>query len=90
MHRLFEGLRREIERDFPSTEVRLKLFPSGAALMDIKVGAETFVLEYHAEVGVGLNRASKAVFGWEGYELPFDSFQAAREYVLSLLSQNTD
>jgi len=37
------------------------------------------------DVGVGISRASTATFGWEGYEYPFDDFEAAKAFLMSLL-----
>lgn len=54
-------------------------------MLDVKVGSETYVLEHHLNVGLGVNRMSKATFGWEGYERPFETLEMAKEFLLSLL-----
>ena len=65
---------------------KLTSFPSGAAMLDVKVGAETYVLEYHPNVeGVGISKMSTATYGWEGYEHCFDAFELAKAFLVQLL-----
>jgi len=81
-------LHEELQRQFPASEPKLKLFPSGAARLDVKIGSEVYVLEYHLDVGVGISRRSTATFGWEGYEKPFDTFDEAKTFLLRLLNKS--
>jgi hypothetical protein len=81
----FKSFTDELQCSFPPSNPKLTLFPSGAAMLDVKIGAEIYVMEYHSDVGVGINRASKATFGWEGYEYPFDNFESAKAFLMSLL-----
>lgn len=58
-------------------------------MLDIPVGAETWVLEYLPSLsthGMGVSRMSTATFGWEGWEHPFDDFASAQAFVLALLN----
>jgi hypothetical protein len=81
-----EQLCEQIKTNFPWSRPRLTSFPSGAAMLDVKIGAETYVLEYLPSLGAfGVSRMSTAVFGWEGFEQSFDDFESAKEFVLSLL-----
>jgi hypothetical protein len=75
----------QIGREFPRNSTRLEIYPGGAAFLDVKVGTETYVMEYHANVGIGISRISTATYGWEGYEHSFDNFRSAREHLLALL-----
>jgi hypothetical protein len=85
MQNQIKQLKDELQRDFPRSEPKLTLFPSGSAMLDVKIGIETYVLEYHLDVGLGINRMSKATYGWEGYEYPFGNFDEAKDYLFSLL-----
>jgi len=42
-------------------------------------------LEWHRNVGFGINRSSKMTFGWEGYEFTFEDLNAARAFILRLV-----
>ena len=88
MQSQFKEFHVELQRDFPNNYSKLTLFPSGSAMLDVGVGAETYVLEFHLDVGIGINRMSTATYGWEGYEEPFDNFEDARAYLLSLLKKS--
>jgi len=87
MQNRFNAFHDQLSREHPSTEPKITMFPSGAAMLDIKVGPETYVMEYlpsfHA---FGVSRMSTAVFGWEGFENSFDDFEKAKELVMTLLS----
>ena len=88
---LFKEFRAELKRDFPKTKVELSLFSSGASMMDVSIGDETFVIEALAnQPEVGVSRMSTATFGWEGCENVFSSFSEAKDYVFSLLKTNYD
>jgi hypothetical protein len=87
MQSQFKELYAELQRDFPNNDSKLTEFPSGAAMLHLKIGAETFIMAYYSNVGVGISRMSTATFGWEGYENPFDSFEEAKTYLLSLLKK---
>ena len=76
----------ELRRDFPDVAVRLELFPSGAAMLDVQIGDETWVMEFAPSLGVvGVSRSSTATFGWEGYENIFENVGEAKTFVLSLI-----
>ncbi|HZK80852.1 MAG TPA: hypothetical protein VFC46_07290 [Humisphaera sp.] len=77
----------ELLREFPESHPKSTLFPSGAAMLDVTVGNETYVLEYHLDVGLGISRVSTAVFGWEGYEHPVDDFEEARKFLIAALNE---
>jgi hypothetical protein len=87
MQSQFKELCAELQRDFPNNPSKLTLFPSGSAMLDVKIDAETYVMEYHVDVGVGISRMSTATFGWEGCENSFDSFEEAKTYLHSLLKK---
>ena len=80
-------LKKELHRDFPRSDPVLTLFPSGAASLNVKIGSETYVLAYHLDVGLGINRMSAATFGWEGYEHPVETVEEARSFLISRLKQ---
>jgi len=55
-------------------------------MLDVKIGAETYVIEYLPSLSaVGVSRVSTSTFGWEGFEHPFDCFEDAKTHLLSLL-----
>jgi hypothetical protein len=86
MQSQFNAFRDRLTREYPSTEPKLTAFPSGAMMLDIKVGAETYVMEYLPSFNAfGVSRMSTAVFGWEGFENAFDDFGKAKEFVMALL-----
>jgi hypothetical protein len=86
MQKQIESFYKRILRDFPDTGAALELFPTGAAMLDVRIGNETYVLEYSSTLGaLGVSRKSTAVYGWEGFEHPFETFEAAEQYLLSLL-----
>jgi hypothetical protein len=59
-------------------------------VLDVKCGEEVYVLEYLPRINeIGLSRQSTAVFGWEGFEQTFESFEAARQAALNLLGEPT-
>lgn len=70
---------------YPNNKLELTLFPSGAAMFQVQIGEETYSLEYHLDVGVGISKVSTATFGWEGYDYPFESFEEARTFIFDLL-----
>jgi hypothetical protein len=89
MQNQFKEFYAELRRDFPNNYSLLTLFPSGSAMLDVKIGAETYVIEFSIQhVEVGVNRMSTATFGWEGYENVFNNFEEAKAFVLSLLKSN--
>jgi len=88
MQNQIKKLKEELQKDFPRNEMKLTLFPSGAVMLDIGIGPETYVLEYHQNVGLGINRMSKATFGWEGYEYPFEDLEAAKSFLVSIFKKN--
>ena len=78
----------QIRRDYPSADPKFTPFPSGAARLDVKVGSETYAMEYLPSLlAVGISRMSTATFGWEGFEHPFDTFHEAREFMCDLLKK---
>jgi hypothetical protein len=83
-----EQLGEQIKRDYPSSNPKFTPFPSGAAMLDVKIGPETYVMEYLPSLrAVGISRMSTATFGWEGFEHSFGDFQSAKEFLMSLLQQ---
>ena len=74
-------------RDYPEGDPKLELLPSGAVTMNLMVGATEYAIQYLPSFGgcVGIANVDKAVFGWEGYDHPFDDFDGARDFLLSLL-----
>ncbi len=89
MQNQIKELEEVLRREFPESKPELTLFPSGAAMLDIKIGPEIYVLAYYSDVGVGINRVSTATFGWEGYEYPFDNFEDAKTFLLTLLKEGS-
>jgi hypothetical protein len=87
MQSQFKELFAELQRDFPNNQSKLTLFPSGAVMLHVNIGVETYVMAWYSNVGVGISRMSTATFGWEGYENPFDSFEEAKTYLFSLLKK---
>jgi hypothetical protein len=85
----FKALEKELLRAFPESKPKLLLFPSGAAMLYVSSGDETYVLEYHLDVGLGINRESTAVFGWEGYEQPLDNIEQARQFLAKALDRRS-
>ena len=85
MQEEMKTLYHEIQSNFPENQARLELYPGGAAFLEVKIGDETYVMEYHLSAGIGISRMSTAGYGWEGYEHPFDAFRPARECLLALL-----
>jgi hypothetical protein len=85
-----QQLGEQIKRDYPSSNPKFTPFPSGAAMLDVEIGPETYVMEYLPSLhAVGLSRRSAATFGWEGFEHPFDSFENAKQFLLSLLKEGS-
>jgi len=85
MQEQFKNLKKEIAMSYPNNKLELTLFPSGAAMFQVQIGEETYSLEYHLDVGVGISKVSTATFGWEGYDYPFESFEEARTFIFDLL-----
>lgn len=82
-------LAEQIGRNFPSSEPKLTTFPSGAAMLDVTIGPEIYVMEYLPSVGgIGVSRMSTATFGWEGYENAFDTFEEAKSFLLQMLNES--
>jgi hypothetical protein len=85
-----QELGEELRRDFPSSNPKFTPFPSGAAMLDVKIGSEIYVMEYLPSMkSVGISKMSGATFGWEGFERSFDDFNGAREFLLALLKKGT-
>jgi len=86
----FEDLFAELQRDFPANASKLTLFPSGSAMLDVEIGAETYVAEFMKSLGdgVGISKLSTATYGWEGCESVFASFDEAKVHLLSLLKES--
>jgi hypothetical protein len=81
----FERLASNLRREHPSSEPKLIVLPSGAAMIDVKVGSEPYVFAYFpGQNGFGISRRNTAVFGWEGVEHEFRTFQEAESYLLQL------
>ena len=59
MQNRFKELEDELLREFPESHPKSTLFPSGAAMLDVTVGNETYVLEYHLDVGLGISRVKQ-------------------------------
>lgn len=86
-----QELSEELRRDHPSSDPQFKTFPSGAAMLDVKIGPETYVIEYLPSLlGIGISESSTATFGWEGCEHSFDTFEGAKEFLLSLLATSSE
>jgi hypothetical protein len=75
MQEKFKQFHELIQREFPGIRTELELFSSGAAVLDVYIGEEMYILQYSRRFGIGINRGSKVTFGWEGYEDPFDDFE---------------
>jgi len=64
MHDNMRQLYEAIKRDFPDSQPAFTEFPSGAAMLDVTVGAETYVMEYLPSLRLlGISRMSTATFG---------------------------
>jgi hypothetical protein len=80
----------EMKQQNPSRDAaraaKLTTFPSGAFTIDVSVGAEVHVVEYLPSLGqkFGVSRMSTAVFGWEGVENAFESFQEVEDYLVAV------
>jgi hypothetical protein len=86
MQKEVENLRNYIQSRYPAANPILKIFPSGACILDITIASETYVMEFHTNiVGIGVSRASTATYGWEGYEQTFSHFEEAKRFILKLL-----
>jgi hypothetical protein len=82
-------LAEQIGRSYPSSDPKLTTFPSGAVMLDVKIGPEIYVMEYLPSIGgIGISRMSTATFGWEGFENAFDTFEEAKSFLLHLLSES--
>lgn len=80
----------QIKRDYPASNPKFTSFPSGAARLDVRIGSETYVMEYLPSLNaVGVSRMSTATFGWEGFEHSFDNFQSAKDFLASLLQKGS-
>jgi len=87
----FEQLVHLIKRDYPSSNPKLTAFPSGAAMLDVNVGNVPYVMAYFPTLhSFGVSNVDKAVFGWEGFDYPFEDFAAAKEFLLSLLERRIE
>ena len=83
-----QQLGEQVKRDYPSSNPKFTPFPSGAAMLDVEIGPETYVMEYLPSLrAVGISRISTATFGWEGFEHPFNDFESAKAFLLSLLQK---
>jgi len=81
-----QQLGEQIKQEYPSSDPKFTPFPSGAAILDVRIGPETYVMEYlPSRRAVGISRMSTATFGWEGFEHAFQDFQGAKAFLLSLL-----
>jgi hypothetical protein len=87
MAELIRQLSELIRREYPTSEAKFESFASGAAMLDVKVGAETWVLEFLPSLNaVGVSKLNTATFGWEGFEHHFQDFGSAKEFLLQMLS----
>lgn len=73
--RFFERLRARLPHHAP----KLTTFPTGAFIIDVPIGGEVHVVESLSESGFGVSRQSTAVFGWEGVENAFATFEQVEE-----------
>jgi hypothetical protein len=90
MLRQFEQLCEQIKRDYPSSSPKLTSFPSGASMLDVKIGSKAYVMGYFPSIGsYGVSNVDKAIFGWEGFDYPFENFEKAKEFLISLLNKNS-
>ena len=81
-----KNLSDELERNFPSSKRELVTFPSGAYMFYFFVAGEEYVMEYLPSFKCyGISKVSNATFGWEGVENSFEEFEAAKNFVWSLL-----
>ena len=82
----FEALCSQMANDFPASRPKLTTFPSGAALLDFKVGFESYTFEFLPSLqSFGLSKTDNAVYGWEGVEHPFKDFHTAKSFIWDLL-----
>jgi hypothetical protein len=85
-----EKLSEDLKRDYPWSNPKFTPFPSGAAMLDVTIGPETYVMEYLPSLrAIGVSRMSSATFGWEGFEHSFESFQSAREFLIALFPKES-
>ena len=70
----------------PHCEPKLTAFPSGAFMIDVPLAGEVHVVESVLNHGFGVSRMSTAVFGWEGVENAFSTFEEVEAYLISLLN----
>ena len=83
-----EAFEAEIKREGLTSKTELKTFPSGAYMLYFDVNGEEYVLEYLPSLKTyGVSKVSNATFGWEGFENPFDDFEAAKRFALELLKE---
>jgi hypothetical protein len=55
-------------------------------MLDVTIASTGYVVEYLPSMRcVGVSNVNKAVFGWEGFDHPFDDLEGARDFLLSLL-----
>ena len=75
-----------IRTRLPKRAAKLTTFPSGAFMIHVSVGAEVHVVEYLPSMGhkFGVSRMSTAVFGWEGVENAFESFEEVEDYLVAV------
>ena len=53
-------------------------------MIDVPIGGEVHVVESLSEGGFGVSRQSTAVFGWEGVENAFATFDLVEESLVAL------
>jgi hypothetical protein len=75
-----EYLHRWIEQH-PAMSPKLTTFPSGAFMIDVNIDGEAQVLEFVPGRGFGISRKKTAMFGSEGVEHEFATFDEAEAYI---------
>jgi hypothetical protein len=79
-----EHLSRVLAR-FPRSNPKLTGFSSGEFMIDLEIRGEALVIEYLPSFEkYGVSRVSTAVFGWEGVENTFDTFEEVESYLTEI------
>lgn len=77
------ALRDRLSKEFPALRMKLDVFPSGGAMLDVFLQQGAYVVEHLPSVGpgFGVSKMETATFGFEGFEHYFEDIAEAEAFL---------
>jgi len=86
MVKRIEMLAKQIETNVPGAKVDFTLFPSGAAMLDVKRAGRLFVLSYLPQGHFGVDEVRDGEGFLTSYRFTSEEFEPAAKHLLALLA----